>query len=68
MAERAAIAQSRYALARRWVIKPSLAAGLLLALLAGYKNGTHRTAEAGLVLAAALAVSGSGLGYTVRCW
>ena len=68
MAERAAIAQSRYALARRWVIKPSLAAGLLLALLAGYKNGTHRAAEAGLVLAAALAVSGSGLGYTVRCW
>ena len=35
MAERAAIAQSRYALARRWMIKPSLAAGLLLLLLAG---------------------------------
>ena len=39
MAERAAVAQARYARARRWVIKPSLAFGLLLLLLAGYAEG-----------------------------
>jgi hypothetical protein len=39
ISERAAAAQARYARARRWVIKPSLALGLLLLLLAGYAEG-----------------------------
>jgi hypothetical protein len=38
-AERAAVAQASYARARRWVIKPSLALGLLFLLLAGYAEG-----------------------------
>jgi len=69
IAERAAVAQSRYAFARRWLIKPSLAAGflLLLLLLAGYANDTQGASEATLTLAAAAAAAGSGLGYTVRC-
>jgi len=67
IAERAAVAQSRYAFARRWLIKPSLVAGFLLLLLAGYANDTHGAFEATLTLAAAAAVAGSGLGYTVRC-
>lgn len=40
MTERAAVAQSSYARARRWVIKPSLVLGLVLLLLAGYANDT----------------------------
>jgi len=68
MTERAAVAQSRYATARRWVIKPSLALGLLLLLLAGYAEGRHHTTHAATTLAAAMIVAGSGLGYTVRCW
>ncbi len=34
--------QARYARARRWVIKPSLALGLLLLLLAGYAEGRQQ--------------------------
>jgi len=64
MTERAAVAQSRYATARRWVIKPSLALGLLLLLLAGYAEGRHHTTHAATTLAAAMIVAGSGLGYT----
>jgi len=67
MAERAAVAQSRYATARRWVIKPSLALGLLLLLLAGYAEGRNNTTDAAPTLAAAMIVTGSGLGYTIRC-
>jgi hypothetical protein len=68
MTERAAVAQSRSAFARRWVIKPSLVAGFLFLLVAGYANDTHRHTQASLILAAAVVVAGSGLGYTVRSW
>ncbi len=68
IAERVAITQSRYARARRWVIKPSLVLGLVLLLLAGYKNGTHRAGAGYVLLAAAVIVTGSGLGYTIRSW
>ena len=67
-AERAAVAQARYARARRWVIKPSLAVGLILLLLAGYAEGRKNTTDGATTLAAALIVTCSGLGYTVRCW
>jgi hypothetical protein len=67
-AERAAAAQASYARARRWVIKPSLALGLLLLLLAGYAEGKKNTTDGATTLAAALIVTCSGLGYTVRCW
>jgi hypothetical protein len=67
-AERAVAAQARYARARRWVIKPALVLGLVLLLLAGYANGTHRAAAAWAALAAAVIMSGYGLGYTIRCW
>jgi hypothetical protein len=43
-AERAVASRAAYARARRWVIKPSLALGLVLLLLAGYASGTHRAA------------------------
>ena len=67
-AERAAAAQASYARARRWVIKPSLALGLLLLLLAGYAEGKKNTADGATALAAAVIVTVSGLGYTVRSW
>ena len=67
-AERAAAAQARYARARRWVIKPSLALGLLLLLLAGYAEGKKNTADGATALAAAVIVTVAGLGYTVRSW
>jgi hypothetical protein len=67
-AERAVAVQAAYARARRWVIKPSLALGMVVLLLAGYANGTHRAAAAWTALAAAVIVSGYGLAYTVRCW
>jgi len=67
-AERAASAQVRYARARHWLIKPSLAVGLILLLLAGYAMGRGRTVTATMNLIAAVVVAGSGLGYTVRCW
>jgi hypothetical protein len=43
LTERVAVAQSSYARARRWVIKPSLILGPLLLLLAGYANDTRPT-------------------------
>ena len=46
VAARAAAAQARYARARRWLVKPSLAAGLTLGLLAGYEDGRHHTLAA----------------------
>jgi len=68
MTERAAVAQVSYARARRWVIKPSLALGLVLLLLAGYAEGRNNAAEGATTLAAAVIVAGSGLVYTIRCW
>jgi hypothetical protein len=59
-AERAAAAQARYARARRWVIKPSLAFGLLLLLLAGYAEGKNNTTDGATTLAAAVIVTVSG--------
>jgi hypothetical protein len=52
-AERAAAAQASYATARRWVIKPSLAFGLLLLLLAGYAEGKKNTTDGATTLAGA---------------
>ena len=68
IAERVAITQSRYARARRWVIKPALLLGLLMLLLAGYENGTHHAGAGYAALAAAVVITGSGLGYTIRSW
>ena len=68
ISERAAAAQASYIRARRWVIKPSLALGLLLLLLAGYAEGRNNATDAAPTLAAAVIVTGAGLGYTVRCW
>ena len=67
-AARAAAAQASYARARRWLIKPSLALGLVLLLLAGYAEGSDHAVAAAVTLVAAVAVWGSGLGYTIRCW
>jgi hypothetical protein len=68
IAERVAITQSRYARARRWVIKPALLLGLLTLLLAGYENGTHHAGTGYAALAVAVIITGSGLGYTIRSW
>jgi hypothetical protein len=67
-AERAAVAQASYSRARRWVIKPSLALGLLLLLTAGYAEGRKNTTDAAVTLVAAMIVTVSGLGYTIRSW
>src|SRR5580698_7924032 len=67
-AARAAAAQARYDRARRWTVRPSLGAGLLLLLLAGLAHGSHHPDEAWAALFAAAAVGGSGLGYTAGCW
>jgi hypothetical protein len=68
VAARAAAAQARYARARRWLVKPSLAAGLTLGLLAGYETGRHHAAAAAAIGVVALAAAGSGLGYTALTW
>jgi hypothetical protein len=68
VAARAAAAQARYARARRWVVKPSLAAGLTLALAAGYLDGRHHVVAAVVFGLAAAAAAGSGLGYTAGTW
>src|SRR5436305_11954430 len=60
IAERAASARVRYARARRWLIKPSLAAGLILLLLAGYALGRGRMAAGVVILIGAVAVPLSG--------
>jgi hypothetical protein len=67
-AERAVAAQASYVRARRWVIKPSLVLGLGLLLLAGYAEGRKSATDAAPALAAAIIVTVSGLGYTIRCW
>ncbi|HEU5385237.1 MAG TPA: hypothetical protein VFV73_04980 [Streptosporangiaceae bacterium] len=68
VAARAAAAQARYARARRWVVKPSLAAGLTLALAAGYLDGRHHVVAAVVFGLGAAAAAGSGLGYTAGTW
>jgi hypothetical protein len=68
VAARAVAAQTRYDRARRWLIKPSLAVGLILFVLAGYGQGRHHTTAAALLLAAAIAAAGGGPGYTARSW
>jgi hypothetical protein len=68
VATRAAAAQARHARARRWVVKPSLAAGLTLALVAGYLDGRHHILAAVAFGLAAAAAGGSGLGYTAGTW
>jgi hypothetical protein len=45
MTERAGVAQSRYAFARRWLIGPSLVAGFLLLLVAGTRTTPTGTAR-----------------------
>src|SRR6266567_6976269 len=56
-AERAVSAQVRYARARRWLIKPSLAAGLILLLPAGYDMDRGRAAAGLVILIAAVTVT-----------
>ncbi len=68
VAARIAAAQARLARARRWVVKPSLAAGLTLGLLAGYVDGRHHTLAAVMFGLAAAAAAGAGLGYTAGTW
>jgi hypothetical protein len=67
-AARAAAAQARYRRASRWLLRPSLALGLVLLLLAEYARGSHHPDVAWAALLAAAAVGGSGLGYTAGCW
>lgn len=68
VAARAGAARARYARARRWVVKPSLAAGLTLALAAGYLDGRHHVVAAVVFGLAAAVAAGSGLGYTAGAW
>jgi len=68
VAARAAAAQARYDRACRWLVKPSLAGGLILLLLAGYESRTHHPAGAVAALIIAVAGAGSGLGLTARSW
>src|SRR6266536_3092391 len=68
VAARAAAEQARYARAHRWLIKPSLAAGLILLLLAGYDQNRHHTTLAVVLLAAAIAAAACGPGFTARIW
>ena len=68
VAARAVAAQTRYSRARRWLIKPSLATGLILLVLAGYDKGRHHATAAAVLLVAAFAAAGFGPGYIVRSW
>lgn len=68
VAARAVTAQTRYARARRWLIKSSLAMGLILLILAGYDEGRHHTTAAAVLLFAAIVAAGGGPGYTARSW
>jgi hypothetical protein len=67
-AARAEAAQARYDRARRWTVRPSLAAALLLLLVAGFLRGSHDPDDAWVALLVAAAIGGSGLGYTTGCW
>jgi hypothetical protein len=67
-AARAEAAQARYDRARRWTVRPCLAAMLLFLLLAGFLHGSHDPDDAWVALLAAAAVGGCGLGYTAGCW
>jgi hypothetical protein len=67
LAERAVVSAASYARARRWMVKPSLLAGLVLLLLAGYAQGAHQFAATFAALAGAVVVAGSGALYTIRC-
>jgi hypothetical protein len=68
IAARTVAAQARHARARRWVVKPSLAAGLTLGLLAGYVDGRHHTLAAVVFGLAAAAAAGVGLRYPAGTW
>ena len=68
VAARAVAAQTRYAWARRWLIKPSLAAGLVLFVLAGYDEGRHHATGAAMFLVAAFFAAGLGPAYIVLSW
>ena len=68
VAMRATATQARYARARRWLFKPSLVAGVALFLLAGYDEDRHHTVAAVMFLVLAIAMTGFGPVYTVRCW
>ena len=60
--------QTRYSWARRWLIKPSLAVGLILLVLAGYDKDRHHATAAAVLLVAAFVAAGFGPGYIVRSW
>ena len=68
VAARAAAAQARYARARRWVVRPSLASGLTLGLVAGYLDTRHHVVAFVVFGLAADAAAGGGLGYTAGTW
>jgi hypothetical protein len=68
VAARAAAAQAKHARACRWVVKPSLAAGLSLGLIAVYLDGRHHVLAAVVFGLAAAAAAGGGLGYTAGTW
>lgn len=65
----AAAADTAYARARRWAVRPSLAIGLILVLVAGFlKLGHKPLAVTGATLIAGLILAAPGLGYTAWCW
>ena len=68
VAARVAATQAKYARACRFVVKPSLAAGLSLGLVAGYLDGRHHVLAAVAFGLTAVAAAGAGLGYTAGTW
>jgi hypothetical protein len=68
VAGRAADAERALARSRTWVARPSVAAALLIVVLAGYAKVATGSYHAGLAALAIIVVCLPGLGYTGWCW
>jgi hypothetical protein len=68
VAGRAAAAERALARSRTWAARPSVAAALLIVVLAGYAKVTTGSYHAGAAAVAIIVVCLPGLGYAGWCW
>jgi hypothetical protein len=68
VAGQAAAAEQALARSRNWVARPSVAAALLIVVLAGYAKVTTGSYHVGVAALAIIVVCLPGLGFTGWCW